>query len=370
MSARSTATARRSACSSDGDGPARAVALGWRRRACRLQTADRATSDERWSSSRRTKSAGGRGARARGSTTSTSAACGPRPTISSATIPREVAALRRTRSRPTSPGERARHRLQRRLLLDRDEAARRRRACSASTSTTLPGAGALRRRGDRARHRVPPAVGLRRRRRSASASTSCSSWACSTTCATRCSRSTSSTSTSPATCWSSSRCSAAADEVDAGRRRLPRSARRDHVRRARLSRSCTSSSTATPTTRPTGGSPNRACAEAMLRSAGFAILAHPEEEVYLCRRAPSAARTGAGAGLSRREGARRMIEAAMIWNEPNNKSHWDLELDPDWATLRRDGDRWPAQAIARGEPGPAARARRHVADRPALHPAA
>ncbi|MFO1056312.1 MAG: beta-xylosidase [Dongiaceae bacterium] len=25
-----------------------------------------------------------------------------------------------------------------------------------------------------------------------------------------------------------------------------------------------------------------------------------------------------------------MIEAAMIWNEPNNKSHWDLELDPGW----------------------------------------
>lgn len=26
-----------------------------------------------------------------------------------------------------------------------------------------------------------------------------------------------------------------------------------------------------------------------------------------------------------------MIEAAMIWNEPNNKSHWDPEIDPDWA---------------------------------------
>src|SRR5438105_7760708 len=26
-----------------------------------------------------------------------------------------------------------------------------------------------------------------------------------------------------------------------------------------------------------------------------------------------------------------MIEATMIWNEPNNKSHWDPELDPDWA---------------------------------------
>jgi beta-xylosidase len=25
-----------------------------------------------------------------------------------------------------------------------------------------------------------------------------------------------------------------------------------------------------------------------------------------------------------------MIEAAMIWNEPNNKSHWDPDIDPDW----------------------------------------
>lgn len=30
--------------------------------------------------------------------------------------------------------------------------------------------------------------------------------------------------------------------------------------------------------------PNRACAEAMLRSAGFAIEAQPEDEVYVCRR--------------------------------------------------------------------------------------
>lgn len=26
-----------------------------------------------------------------------------------------------------------------------------------------------------------------------------------------------------------------------------------------------------------------------------------------------------------------MIEAAMLWNEPNNKSHWDPALDPEWA---------------------------------------
>ena len=29
--------------------------------------------------------------------------------------------------------------------------------------------------------------------------------------------------------------------------------------------------------------PNRACVEAMLRSAGFEIVAQPEEEVYICR---------------------------------------------------------------------------------------
>jgi tRNA (mo5U34)-methyltransferase len=30
--------------------------------------------------------------------------------------------------------------------------------------------------------------------------------------------------------------------------------------------------------------PNAACAEAMLRSSGFTIVAHPEDEVYVCRR--------------------------------------------------------------------------------------
>lgn len=26
-----------------------------------------------------------------------------------------------------------------------------------------------------------------------------------------------------------------------------------------------------------------------------------------------------------------MVEAAMLWNEPNNKSHWDFEIDKDWS---------------------------------------
>ena len=78
--------------------------------------------------------------------------------------------------------------------------------------------------------------------------------------------------------------------------------------------------------------PNRACSEAMLRSAGFSILAHPEEEVFVCRPRGAAARTRSG-GLSPsvRRGTARLIEAVMIWNEPNNKSHWDPELDPDWS---------------------------------------
>ena len=26
-----------------------------------------------------------------------------------------------------------------------------------------------------------------------------------------------------------------------------------------------------------------------------------------------------------------MIDSVMFWNEPNNKSHWDPEIDPDWS---------------------------------------
>jgi beta-xylosidase len=30
-----------------------------------------------------------------------------------------------------------------------------------------------------------------------------------------------------------------------------------------------------------------------------------------------------------------MIEAVMLWNEPNNRSHWDFQLDPEWAQFAR-----------------------------------
>jgi beta-xylosidase len=30
-----------------------------------------------------------------------------------------------------------------------------------------------------------------------------------------------------------------------------------------------------------------------------------------------------------------MIEAVMLWNEPNNLSHWDFEIDPGWTTFAK-----------------------------------
>ncbi len=45
-----------------------------------------------------------------------------------------------------------------------------------------------------------------------------------------------------------------------------------------------------------------------------------------------------------------MIEAAMIWNEPNNKSHWDFENDPDWRIFAEMA-RLAGEAIAAEKPG-------------------
>jgi len=45
-----------------------------------------------------------------------------------------------------------------------------------------------------------------------------------------------------------------------------------------------------------------------------------------------------------------VIEAAMIWNEPNNKSHWDPEIDPDWSKFS-DMAKLAGQAIAAEAPG-------------------
>ena len=49
--------------------------------------------------------------------------------------------------------------------------------------------------------------------------------------------------------------------------------------------------------------PNRSCAEAMLRSAGFSVVSHPEDEVYICRRISG--------------GAAEFLPEPMAWKEPS-----------------------------------------------------
>jgi beta-xylosidase len=39
-----------------------------------------------------------------------------------------------------------------------------------------------------------------------------------------------------------------------------------------------------------------------------------------------------------------MLKAAMLWNEPNNLSHWDYTIDPQWAIFAQMA-RWAHQAI-------------------------
>ena len=45
-----------------------------------------------------------------------------------------------------------------------------------------------------------------------------------------------------------------------------------------------------------------------------------------------------------------MIEAAMVWNEPNNLSHWNFEIDPDWAIFARMVN-LTADAVRAEQPG-------------------
>jgi beta-xylosidase len=45
-----------------------------------------------------------------------------------------------------------------------------------------------------------------------------------------------------------------------------------------------------------------------------------------------------------------MIDSVMLWNEPNNMSHWDFEIDPDWSQFARMVN-LAADAIAAEKPG-------------------
>ena len=60
-----------------------------------------------------------------------------------------------------------------------------------------------------------------------------------------------------------------------------------------------------------------------------------------------------------------MVEAAMMWNEPNNNSHWDFELDPGWTIFARMVNE-RRRRDSRRKPASAARTGRHVAHRSAV----
>ncbi|MFL6541883.1 MAG: beta-xylosidase [Chthoniobacterales bacterium] len=44
-----------------------------------------------------------------------------------------------------------------------------------------------------------------------------------------------------------------------------------------------------------------------------------------------------------------MVEAVMFWNEPNNKSHWDSQLDPEWSAFA-EMVKLAADAVAAEDP--------------------
>ena len=66
--------------------------------------------------------------------------------------------------------------------------------------------------------------------------------------------------------------------------------------------------------------PNRACVEAMLRSAGFEIV-----------------RTPRGGNFHLQEAEAEWLRRSCLWNEPNNLSHWNFELDPNWTIYSDHG---------------------------------
>lgn len=45
-----------------------------------------------------------------------------------------------------------------------------------------------------------------------------------------------------------------------------------------------------------------------------------------------------------------MMEAVMLWNEPNNLSHWDFEIDPEWKTFSAMA-RAAGEAVRQAAPG-------------------
>ena len=77
----------------------------------------------------------------------------------------------------------------------------------------------------------------------------------------------------------------------------------------------------------------------MLRAAGFTDRdSRPSPTSISAVPRPCLMREYGAGAVYPAKGKCAMIEAAMIWNEPNNKSHWDPALDPDWSLFADHGD--------------------------------
>lgn len=61
-----------------------------------------------------------------------------------------------------------------------------------------------------------------------------------------------------------------------------------------------------------------------------------------------------------------MIEAVMFWNEPNNKSHWDFEIDADWSIFG-SMVKLAAEAVGAERPGRLRVLGGHLSHRPGVH---
>jgi hypothetical protein len=188
----------------------------------------------------------------------------------------QMAALRARHPRGPERPERPRHRLQCGILRDRDEAPRRGARRGGRFGPRLSGAGPLCRAAGACANRVPRAVRLR---------------GGATGRALR-PRPVHGRVLPPAAPFARARPDPRARRarpfgvpVDAARQRRDRAHRRrlPVLRRRPVLHFIEHSYSGDPTN---WWVPNRACVEAMLRSAGFAILARPEEEVFVCRRRP------------------------------------------------------------------------------------
>src|SRR5947209_7703239 len=104
----------------------------------------------------------------------------------------------------------------------------------------------------------------------------------------------------------------------------------------RRSPPCISLRRSTPLTPPTGGfrtvaRPRRCCEALDWKLSRIRKKRPGSASLVRCREKDATYPTwNLPANLHRKE-RNRMVEAVMLWNEPNNLSHWDFHLDPDWS---------------------------------------